>query len=116
MRPKHSFLRAVAWFCVALLAYLSLIPGDLQVRTGAPAPLEHTVAYFGTAVLLSLAYPTKLGLIAAALVSYGGVLELLQTLSPHRHAKLLDACASGAGALLGVLAVALIMSRRDDRA
>ena len=50
-------LRAGAWFCVVLLAYLSLIPGDLQVRTGLSGLLEHLVAYLGTAMLFALGYP-----------------------------------------------------------
>ncbi len=50
-------LRAGAWFCVVLLAYLSLIPGNLQVRTGLSGLLEHLVAYLGTAILFALSYP-----------------------------------------------------------
>ena len=104
-------LRAGAWFCVVLLAYLSLIPGDLQVRTGFSGLLEHLVAYLGTAVLFALAYPQKRLHIGLALVAYAGLLETLQAFSPGRTANPLDACASGTGAVLGVVAVTWLVSR-----
>ena len=104
-------LRAGAWFCVALLAYLSLIPGDLQVRTGLSGLLEHLVAYLGTAVLFTVVYPQKRLHIGLALVAYAGLLETLQVFSPGRTAHPLDACASATGAVLGVVAVIWLTSR-----
>ncbi len=98
-------LRAGAWFCVVLLAYLSLIPGDLQVRTGFSGLLEHLVAYLGTAMLFALGYPHKRPQTGLVLVAYAGLLETLQAFSPGRTAHPLDACASGTGAVLGVVAV-----------
>ena len=104
-------LRAGAWFCVVLLAYLSLIPGDLQVRTGLSGLLEHLVAYLGTAMLFALGYPHKRPQIGLALVAYAGLLENLQVFSPGRMAHPLDACASATGAVLGVVAVIWLASR-----
>jgi VanZ family protein len=97
-----------------LLVYLSLIPHDLEVRTGAPGELEHFIAYLIAAVLFALSYPQKRVLIATALVMSAGLLETLQALSPGRTARLLDLFASGAGTVLGLWAMSLI-SRRDMR-
>ena len=107
-------LRAGAWFCVVLLAYLSLIPGDLQVRTGFSGLLEHLVAYLGTAMLFALGYPYKRPQTGLVLVAYAGLLETLQAFSPGRTAHPLDACASAAGAILGVVAVTWL-ARRPSR-
>ena len=104
-------LRAGAWFCVVLLAYLSLIPGDLQVRTGFSGLLEHLVAYLATTMLFALGYPHKRLQIGLALVAYAGLLESLQAFSPGRTANPLDACASGTGAVIGVAAVIWLVSR-----
>jgi VanZ family protein len=110
----RRILRAGTWLCLILLVYLSLIPHDLEVRTGAPGELEHFIAYLIAAVLFALSYPQKRALIATALVMSAGLLETLQALSPGRTARLLDLFASGAGTVLGLWAMSLI-SRRDMR-
>src|SRR5215204_742451 len=60
MHPFSSFrlvLRVLAWLCVALIALLSLIPQQMEARTGLPGSIEHAIAYAGTAALLRLGYP-----------------------------------------------------------
>jgi len=108
---NRRILRAAAWLCVPILAYLSLVPDEFQTRTSAPGYVEHFVAYCGTAVLFALSYPEKRMQIAASLVSYGIVLEMLQGLSPGRESRVVDACVSGAGAIVGVAAVAVVAGR-----
>jgi VanZ family protein len=116
---KQRSLRVCAWFCTILLAYLSLIPGDLQVRTGAPTLLEHFAAYFGTAMFFMLGYPRKRVLITASLMVYAGFLELGQLISPGRFASIVDATASilgvGAASALAIL-ISSILGERPDLA
>ena len=107
LAPRRG-VRLGAWLCVALLAYLSLIPGNLQIRTGLLSQLEHVVAYLGTAMMLASGYPRNPRLIMLGLVAYGSLLEILQVLSPGRAASILDAAAIWSGAILGVVAVALL--------
>jgi VanZ family protein len=106
-----GFLRAAGWACVVLLAYLSLIPADMEVRTGAPGVIEHAFAYACTGLILALGYPGRRVPIAATLVAYGSVLETLQSLVPGRVPHILDAAASGAGAAIGVALAALAAER-----
>jgi hypothetical protein len=76
MSSKHRLLifRCSAWFCVFLIAYLSLIPQDLGMRTPAPPGVEHAFAYGATAGLLVLAYPVQsVWLIIGALSAYSGL-------------------------------------------
>jgi len=40
----NTSLRALTWFCFALLAALSLLPARDMVRTGLPGGLEHFIA------------------------------------------------------------------------
>lgn len=114
MSSKHRLLalRCAAWFCVFLIAYLSLIPQDLEMRTPAPPGVEHAFAYGVTAGLLALGYPVQpVWLIIASLSAYSGLMEFLQTFSPGRHPGLDGLLWSSAGAVFGGLLVALLQSR-----
>ena len=95
-------LRAAAWLSAALLAVLSLIPGDAQVRTPAPKEVEHFVAYAGTVALFAAAYGRR-ALIPVLAGSWAAAVgfEALQTFIPGRGAHATDAAASAAGALAG---------------
>jgi VanZ family protein len=108
--PAHRLLvlRCGAWFCVALIAYLSLIPRSMEVRTFLLPGLEHALAYGGTAGLMVLAYLAQpIWLIIGALCAYSGLMELLQTFSVGRHPGLDGALWSSAGAIIGGLSIAL---------
>jgi hypothetical protein len=81
-----------------LLAVLSLLPAEERVRTRLGGHIEHAIAYVGTALLLGLSYPAwDWKRIAAALVIYAGILDLLQNFSPGRHPAVLDWLSSSAG-------------------
>lgn len=109
--PGQRSLRVCAWFCALLLAYLSLIPGDLQVRTGAPTLFEHFAAYFGTSMFFMLGYPGKRPVSAVSLMIYASILELGQLISPGRFASVVDATASILG--VGVASVLVILAARS---
>ena len=94
-------VRLAGWFCVALLAVLSLLPAEEMVRTGIGGRIEHVLAYAGTALLLGLARRGS-GRLAACLAAYAATLELLQHFSPGRSPALSDWMASSAGVLAGV--------------
>jgi VanZ family protein len=107
--PPLWMLRASAWFCVALIAVLSLIPHEAEVRTALPSKVEHVIAYAGTAGLLRLAYPSWAGWrTVAVLVVYGISLEGLQGFASGRSPGIGDALASGVGAVLGATGAALL--------
>jgi VanZ family protein len=114
MSSKHRLLifRCSAWFCVFLIAYLSLVPENLEMRTPAPAGLEHAFAYGVTAGLMILAYPVQpVWLIIGSLSAYSGLMEILQALSPGRHPGLDGSLWSSAGAIFGGVLVALLQTR-----
>lgn len=106
-------LRCLTWFCVVLLGVLSLFPGADMVRTGAPGPLEHYVAYALTGAIATAAYgPSQgRGRLIGALWAYAALLEYLQHFSPGRQPAIGDFAASALGALSGVMAVACLGRR-----
>ncbi len=110
-QSSRWIMRVGSWFCVILLAFLSLLPSNLELRTGAPGELEHLIGYFVAAVLFGLSYPPKRILVAVTLVVIAGFLEALQVFSPGRTARFLDLGVSGAGAVLGLMTLSVIAPR-----
>jgi VanZ family protein len=106
-QPFSRVLRLSAWGCVGLIAVLSLLPAQEMVRTSLGGHVEHATAYAGTAALLRLSYPTRWKQIAAALVIYAGLLELLQNFSPDRHPTVADWLSSSTGALTGIAVISI---------
>jgi VanZ family protein len=79
-----------------------------MVRTNLGGHIEHATAYAGTTFLLGLSYPTwNWKRIAAALVVYAGILELLQNFSSGRHPAVLDWLSSSTGVLIGITLIRL---------
>jgi VanZ family protein len=108
-RLTSAMLRFATWFCIILLAVLSLLPAKDMVRTELPGRLEHFIAYAGSATVTIGGYGDRygrMGVIGFYWV-YAGFLEYLQQFSPGRHPSIWDFCASALGALCGVLAATL---------
>src|SRR3954453_10050514 len=115
LRARGSVLvRAAAWLCVLLLAYLSLVPAEFEVRTGIPGQIEHAMAYGGTAVLVAIAYPgIPRAYVVVGLGLYAGALEIGQLWVPGRHSAFLDWLASGSGAVIGTFVAGALLVRLD---
>lgn len=100
-----SIARLLAWACVLVIAILSLVPGEVRPHTGLPGPVEHFIAYAGTALFFALGYSGSrqwmLALIGLAIA--GGAFEVSQNLVPGRSPSLFDALASTSGAVFGLL-------------
>lgn len=109
---RSRFIRHAAWSCLVLIAYLSLVPRALEMRTPAPPGIEHALAYAVTAGLFVLAYPARpLLLVVGSLSMFSGFMEVLQHVSPGRHPGLDGMLWSGTGAILGSLATAWLQAR-----
>jgi VanZ family protein len=106
--------RVAAWSCLIAIGALSLAPAERMTRTGLGGHIEHLAAYAATALAVGVAYADHGVLrIALALLAYAGCLEVLQQFSPGRTSSFLDFTMSSAGALIGIVAFALLKwSRR----
>ncbi|MGX7705894.1 hypothetical protein [Methylobacterium sp. Gmos1] len=98
--------------CLPVLVWLSWIPKDWELRTGAAGQLEHLAAYAGTAGLLGLGFPrAPARRLALGLGLLAGLLEIGQIWVPGRTAQFVDFAASAGGALLGLAAAGLLNRR-----
>jgi VanZ family protein len=113
----NTSLRVLTWFCVALLAVLSLLPAQEMVRTGLPGRVEHFIAYAGSTAIAMAGYGASRGVtrIIGGFWVYAGILEYLQHFSPGRHPAIEDFGASALGALCGGLTIAVFSRRRLDQ-
>ena len=87
------------------LSTLEEIAGAQQLEEAVrPAMLA-----FGTlAVLGCRAFPRRAVAVLCALLAYGGLIELLQSLTPYRSAEWADWLADGLGLLLGKVLVPVL--------
>jgi VanZ family protein len=112
MRPVQTSFRILTWFCVILLAVLSLLPAQDMVRTGIPGQLEHFLAYAGSASTAIAGYGRRGAVRVIGLFwIYAGVLEYLQHFSPGRHPSIADFAASALGAFFGGVVGAFLVRR-----
>src|SRR5262245_15364008 len=102
-RGPLFFLRATGLVALCLVVILSILPGNMQIRTPAPKEFEHFFAYFIVASALALGYRHSLFAFAVAifLIVVAGALEQFQRLIPGRTARLADWEASTMGVIIG---------------
>lgn len=102
----NRLLYGAAFACVVIIVVLSLLPAQEMPRTGIPDGTDHFIAYWGTGGLMALAFRGRgavLALAGLALVGLGGLMEVLQQLSPGRSTTWSDFLMSGGGAVAGLL-------------
>ena len=112
--------RAGLWLFVpalAVVAWGELTPRPPEVATHFWDKSEHFTAYFGLALLASLAWGLRRSIILVLLgvILLGGALEILQSLT-GRDAEWLDELANSLGAVTGTLVACayLAIPRRPD--
>jgi VanZ family protein len=106
---NHDYVGRIAtWLCVALLVFLSLVPGTERPRTGLAGHWEHFMAYAGTGTIAMLSYRRSIYTIVG-LGLLGAILETLQILVPGRVATVIDSVFSMAGGAAGTGLAVLLM-------
>jgi hypothetical protein len=97
--------RALAWALAAAIVILSVIPPSLRPETGAPHNLEHFTIFALCGLAFGFGYRGIIVLEAVGLTALAGAVELLQLVTPGRHARLadfaIDAIAGCVGMLIG---------------
>jgi VanZ family protein len=90
----------------------TLIPANMQLRTGLHWQVEHFLVYFVATNIFCLAWPRPF-IVAGVMIVFSAVLEALQGLTPDRTPDLPTAFAAAAGALsAAVLAKLVIFARK----
>jgi VanZ family protein len=97
---------------IAAAVVASLIPANMQLRTGLHWQVEHFLVYFVATSIFCLAFPRPF-IVAGVMMAFSALLEGLQGLTPDRTPDLPTALAAAAGALTAaVLAKLVIMARK----
>lgn len=110
----QKLLKFAAWAALCVIAYSTLSPlGDRPILLPS-LKLEHLAAFAVLGTLFCLAYPRRTLAVVLIVLGSAALLELLQLLTPDRHARTLDALQKMAGGAAGVFAGRAVL--RFDRA
>ncbi len=91
------------WLALAAIVFVTVSPIRMRPQDFASVDIDRAGAFAVMALLFVLAYPRQWLLCAILLIVGAGSIELLQVLSPSRHAHLDDAAVKAAGAAIGCL-------------
>ncbi|MEO8502413.1 MAG: VanZ family protein [Acidobacteriota bacterium] len=105
----------MAWAATVAVAVLCLIPIP-QGAEGAALPesdkVVHVLMFGGLALLWWRVLPRRWLLLSVTVTLYGGLMELLQALTPYRSCDLMDFLADGLGVAIALAGAALWARRR----
>jgi hypothetical protein len=110
----QKLLKFAAWAGLCVIAYSTLSPlGDRPILLTSSKP-EHLAAFAILGTLFCLGYPRRTVAVLLIVLGSAALLELLQFLTPDRHARTLDALQKMAGGAAGVFAGRVVL--RFERA
>jgi VanZ family protein len=110
----QKLLKFAAWTSMFIIAYSTLSPlGDRPILLTS-SKLEHLAVFAILGTLFCLAYPRRTLVVLLIVLGSAALLELLQFLTPDRHARTFDALQKMAGGAAGVFAGLAVL--RFDRA
>jgi VanZ family protein len=97
---------------IAALTMAALFPTKWVPRTGLGWQVEHFLVYFVTTLVLCLAWRRPF-VVAISLMTFSGLLEALQGLTPDRSPDLTAALGGAAGAISAAILVKLLLRARE---
>ncbi|CAN7219411.1 VanZ family protein [Variovorax paradoxus] len=113
---------AAVWswlLALAMLALLVLSLAPSSVASALPSTgwdkSNHALGFAVLGLLGQLAWPGRTAIVLTTLLAYGGLIELLQSLTPDRVAEATDLLADWVGLLLGAGLAFLLERRRSDK-
>jgi hypothetical protein len=111
VHQNRGIARALAWFGIATIVVLSVVPADERPVTGTGQCFEHLTAFGLVAGMFAIGYRfTLTRLLLMALLFCGGI-ELLQVPLPTRHARVSDFAIDLLGSYFAIGLVAFATSR-----
>lgn len=102
--PRKRLLRIAAWASMSFIAYATLSPLRDRPTLLVSSNVEHVAAFVVVGALFCLAYPRRIPTVLIFVLGSAVSLEVLQLLTPDRHARVLDGVQKIAGGVLGVFA------------
>lgn len=102
LMPVQAAWRLTFWTCVFAVMVLALIPPVPHMPTTGWDKSNHLLAFAVLTLLGCWAYPGRTMAVLLGLLTYGGLIESLQSLTPDRFAEWADWLADGLGLMLGL--------------
>ncbi len=93
------------WSCGGIILVLSLLPTTASIPDTGWDKSNHVLAFFVLTILGCRAYPNRIAVVLLGAILYGGLIEVLQFLTPHRSAEWMDLIADAVGVLVGRVGV-----------
>ena len=106
--------RATAWFALATIIVLSLVPPGIRPTTFVPHKIEHAGIFLLDGVAFGIAYSGYEWFLSTGAVILCASIELAQLAIPGRHARLSDFFVDAAAVCVGIFAGSTLtrMTRR----
>jgi VanZ family protein len=102
--------RIGGWLALATVAFLTLGPVDDRPQVAAAPHLEHFAAFLLLGLVFAVGYPSRPMRAVLIVVGSAILLEILQLLTPDRHARVIDAMAKVTGAAFGITLTRLVLN------
>lgn len=99
-----SLARGLAWILLIAIIFVTISPIGLRPHTLTTVNFDRGAAFAVVAMLFVLAYPGRWKRIGLFLITGAALFEIMQIVSPTRHAHLEDALMKSLGVVLGTSA------------
>lgn len=99
-----SLSRVLAWSLLFTIFLVTISPIGLRPHTLTTVNLDRGAAFAAISMLFVLGYPDRWKRIGLLLVAGAALFEIMQVISPTRHAHVEDALVKSLGVLVGVAA------------
>jgi VanZ family protein len=111
-RPLSAF---AAWGLLAFIAYATITSIQSRPTLPSSSSFEHLAAFAALGLLFSLAYPKHTTLVCVIVFGSAVLLEVMQLLTPDRHARLADALQKLMGGAVGIAGITVARWFGSDR-
>ena len=101
-------LRLFAWGLAAAIAFATLGPAGQRPHLNLGQNGEHALAFLLLGLAFGISYTRDRQRMAAIIIAFTGLIEVLQFLAPGRHARLEDFAVDALAASLGLAAAAAL--------
>jgi len=108
----QKLVALAAWATLAFITFATLSPIGLRPHLVADIGIEHVAAFSVAGLLFGLAYPRRVIPVIALVLGSAVLLEVLQLITPDRHARLLDLALKLLGGSIGIAIACLLRPLR----
>lgn len=102
---KNAHYQIVAWSALAIIVLVTVSPIQLRPGDMLSVDIDRALAFGLLASMFMIAYPRYILTVGILVIASAGATELLQLLSPSRHARFDDASVKFVGAAAGIAVV-----------